>query len=89
MLEKVVMRFGKVQDTVFDEGIHPIMPRHRLKDSTFAFKTALMQMLLLKIYKKSTELAINWHIDPARVNKVFNKLGMKSKSLVELSLRCL
>jgi len=27
MLEKgVVMRFGKVQDTVFDEGIHPIMP---------------------------------------------------------------
>jgi len=33
----------------------------------------------------STELAINWHIDP-HVNKVFNKLGMKSKSLVELSL---
>jgi len=46
------MRFGKVQDTVFDEGIHPIMPIvTSVKRLNVRVQKALMQMLLLKIYK--------------------------------------
>lgn len=74
----VVMRFGKVQDTVFDEGIHPIMPivtsvkslNVRVQKNSFNADAASKDL-----QKVSTELAINWHIDPARVNKVFQQVG--------------
>ncbi|MBA3923256.1 MAG: prohibitin family protein [Nostocaceae cyanobacterium] len=74
----VVMKFGKVQNTVLDEGIHPILPivtsvktlSVRVNQNTFKADAASRDL-----QKITTELAINWHIDPARVNKVFQQVG--------------
>lgn len=72
------MKFGKVQNTVLDEGIHPILPivtsvktlSVRVNQNTFKADAASRDL-----QKITTELAINWHIDPARVNKVFQQVG--------------
>ena len=72
------MQFGKVQDTVLDEGIHPIMPivtsvkrlSVRVQKNSFNADAASKDL-----QKVTTELTINWHIDPVRVNKVFQQIG--------------
>lgn len=74
----VIMQFGKVQDTVLDEGIHPIMPivtsvkrlSVRVQKNSFNADAASKDL-----QKVTTELTINWHIDPVRVNKVFQQIG--------------
>jgi len=74
----VIMRFGKVQDGVLDEGMHPIIPvvtsvkrlSVRVQQNTFNADAASKDL-----QRVTTELAINWHIDPARVNKIFQQVG--------------
>lgn len=74
----VLMQFGKVQDTVLDEGIHPIMPivtsvkrlSVRVQKNSFNADAASKDL-----QKVTTELTINWHIDPVRVNNVFQQIG--------------
>lgn len=74
----VVMRFGKVQNTILDEGIHPIMPimtsvkklSVRVQKNDFQADAASKDL-----QKVTTELAVNWHIDPAQVNKVYQQVG--------------
>jgi prohibitin 1 len=74
----VVMQFGKVQSRVFDEGIHPIMPivttvkrlNVRVQQNTFQSDAASKDL-----QKVITELAVNWHIDPTKVNKVYQQVG--------------
>ncbi|MCF4969817.1 prohibitin family protein [Nostoc sp. CMAA1605] len=78
----VVMQFGKVQDRVLDEGIHTIMPgvtsvrriSVRVHQNTFQADAASKDLQQLK-----TELAVNWHIDPSKVNKVFQQVGDKEQ----------
>lgn len=74
----VVMRFGKVQETVLDEGIHPIIPivttvkplNVRVQESSFHADAASKDL-----QKVTTEISLNWHIDPAKVNKVYQQVG--------------
>lgn len=74
----VIMKFGKVQDQVLDEGIHPIMPvvtsvrtlSVRVQQNSFQSDAASKDL-----QKITTELAVNWHVDPTRVNKVFQQVG--------------
>ncbi len=74
----VVMHFGKVQEQVLDEGIHPIMPiattvkrlSVRVRQNSFNADAASKDL-----QKITTELAVNWHIDPIRVNKVYQQVG--------------
>ncbi|KAF3885587.1 MULTISPECIES: prohibitin family protein [Nostocales] len=74
----VVMHFGKVQEQVLDEGIHPIMPivttvkrlSVRVRQNTFNADAASKDL-----QKVTTELAVNWHIEPTRVNKVYQQVG--------------
>ena len=74
----VVMRFGKVQDVVFDEGIHPILPvvtsvktlTVRVQKNDINAEAASKDLQDVK-----TDVAVNWHIDPLRVNKVFQRIG--------------
>lgn len=74
----VVMQFGKVQDTILDEGIHPIMPvvtsvkrlSVRVQKNDINARAASKDL-----QDVTTELAINWHIDPAQANKVFQRVG--------------
>ncbi|HYW21850.1 MAG TPA: prohibitin family protein [Nodularia sp. (in: cyanobacteria)] len=74
----VVMKFGKVQDKVLDEGLHPIMPivtsvkRLNVRVQQNTFKSAAASKDLQTI---TTELAVNWHLDPLKVNKIFQQVG--------------
>ncbi|MDZ7958853.1 MAG: prohibitin family protein [Aulosira sp. DedQUE10] len=81
----VVMKFGKVQDQVLDEGLHPMMPivtsikklSVRVQQNTFQSDAASKDL-----QKITTELAINWHVDPARVNKVFQQVGDQQQIII-------
>ncbi|MDJ0798219.1 MAG: prohibitin family protein [Calothrix sp. MO_167.B12] len=74
----VVMRFGKVQERILDEGIHPVIPimtsiktlNVRVNQNSFQADAASRDL-----QKVSTEIAINWHIDPTKVNRVFQRVG--------------
>ena len=74
----VMMRFGKVDNAILDEGIHPIFPIvTSVKTLTVRVqKTDLKADAASKdLQKVSTDLAINWNIDPAKVNQVFQQVG--------------
>ncbi|MCP2728528.1 prohibitin family protein [Limnofasciculus baicalensis] len=74
----VVMHFGKVQDVILDEGIHPIIPimtsvkklnvRVQKTDIESAAGTKDLQII-------TAAVALNWHIDPSQVNKIYQRLG--------------
>jgi prohibitin 1 len=74
----VVMQFGKVQERVLDEGIHFILPiitsvknlNVRVQKNSFQTDAASKDL-----QKLTTEIAINWHIEPTKVNKVFQNIG--------------
>lgn len=74
----VVMEFGKVQEKILNEGIHPLLPlvttvkklNVRVQQNTFQDDAASGDL-----QKITTTLAVNWHIDPTRVNKVFEQIG--------------
>lgn len=74
----VIMRFGKVQNAILDEGIHPIWPIvTSVKTlSVRVQKTDLKADAASKdLQKVSTDLAVNWNIDPAKANQVFQQVG--------------
>jgi len=74
----VVIKLGKVQDGILDEGIHPVIP----------FITSV-KTLNVRIQKTDIEtsagtkdlqsvninLALNWYIEPTQVNKVYQQIG--------------
>jgi regulator of protease activity HflC (stomatin/prohibitin superfamily) len=78
----VVMQFGKVQDQVLDEGLHTVMPivtsvrriSVRVQQNTFQADAASKDLQQVK-----TELAVNWHVDPSKVNRVFQQVGDKEQ----------
>jgi prohibitin 1 len=74
----VIMRFGKVQNAILDEGIHPILPIvTSVKTlSVRVQKTDLQADAASKdLQKVTTDLAVNWNIDPAKANQVFQQVG--------------
>jgi regulator of protease activity HflC (stomatin/prohibitin superfamily) len=74
----VMMRFGKVQDAILDEGIHPIFPIvTSVKTlSVRVQKTDLKADAASKdLQKITTDLAVNWNVDPAHVTQVFQQIG--------------
>ena len=74
----VIMRFGKVQDTILDEGLHPIIPvvntvkplSVRVQKNDIDAEASSKDLQDIK-----TQVALNWHIDPTKVNKVFQRVG--------------
>ncbi|MEG4972998.1 prohibitin family protein [Microcoleus sp. K4-B3] len=74
----VMMRFGKVQNAILDEGIHPILPIvTSVKTlSVRVQKTDLKADAASKdLQSITTDLAVNWNVDPAKVNQVFQQVG--------------
>ncbi|MBD1884561.1 MULTISPECIES: prohibitin family protein [Microcoleus] len=74
----VMMRFGKVQDAILDEGIHPILPivTSVKTISVRVQKTDLKADAASKdLQSITTDLAVNWNVDPAKVNQVFQQVG--------------
>lgn len=74
----VVIRFGQVQDAILDEGIHPIMPimtsvktlSVRVQKTDLESEAGTKDLQIINV-----ALAINWHIDPTQVNKVYQRVG--------------
>ena len=69
---------GKVQDAILDEGIHPILPLvTSVKTlSVRVQKTDLKADAASKdLQSITTDLAVNWNVDPAKVNQVFQQVG--------------
>jgi prohibitin 1 len=74
----VVMQFGKVQDRILDEGIHLKMPfitsvktlsvRVQKTDIEVPAGTQDLQTI-------NTTLSLNWHIDPTRINTIYQQIG--------------
>ena len=81
----VVMVFGKVQERVLGEGIHTVMPvvtsvktlNIRVKKDTFKADAASKDL-----QKVTTEIAVNWRIDPKKVNRVYQQIG-EEKDIVD------
>ncbi len=83
----VLMRFGKVQDIVFDEGLHPIIP----VVNTVERLTVRVQKNDVNAEASSRDLqdikmdvAINWHIEPEAVNKVFQRIGNETQIVIRI-----
>jgi prohibitin 1 len=80
----VVMRLGRVQDGVLDEGFHFILPfitsvktmSVRVQRSDIKAQAASKDL-----QDVTTELALNWHIDPIKVNTVFQRIGDETEIL--------
>ena len=72
------MKFGKVQDRVLDEGIHPILPvvttvkhisvRVQKNDINAEASSKDLQNVTM-------DVAVNWHIEPQRAYEVFQRVG--------------
>ncbi|MEG4814243.1 prohibitin family protein [Microcoleus sp. K5-D4] len=83
----VMMRFGKVQDAILDEGIHPILPLvTSVKTlSVRVQKTDLKADAASKdLQSITTDLAVNWNVDPAQVNQIYQQIGDEEKIVASI-----
>lgn len=74
----VLMHFGKVQDTILDEGIHfttPVVTSVKTL-SVRVNKNEISAVASSKDLQTLTaDIAVNWHIDPNEVNTVYQQIG--------------
>jgi len=83
----VVMQFGKVQDTVLDEGIHFKLPlvtqiqpfNVRVQKTGIESTAGTKDLQILNM-----AIALNWHIDPNQVNKVYQRVGDESQIVKQI-----
>ncbi|OCR00162.1 band 7 protein [Oscillatoriales cyanobacterium USR001] len=78
----VLMQFGKVQEIILEEGIHPIIPLINT-----------VQKLSVRVQKQEisaeasskdlqdvfADVALNWHIIPEEANAIFQQIGTESE----------
>ncbi|MBD2042439.1 prohibitin family protein [Microcoleus sp. FACHB-672] len=80
----VVMQFGKVLPNVLDEGIHPIVPVvNTVKTISVKVQKSDVQSEASSkdLQDVKTLAAVNWHIDPKRVNEVYQRIGDENELL--------
>jgi len=78
----VLMKFGKVQEGILDEGIHPIMPivtsvetmSVRVQKNEIEAEAASKDLQYVTM-----NVALNWRVDPARVNTIYQTIGDESE----------
>ena len=83
----VVMKFGKVQDTIFDEGIHPVIPvvttveklSVRVQKNDIKAEASSRDLQDIKM-----DIAVNWHIEPTQVNKIFQQVGDEEQIVLRI-----
>lgn len=74
----VLMKFGKVQEGILDEGIHAIMPivtsvermSVRVQKNEIEAEAASKDLQYVTM-----NVALNWRVDPARVNTIYQTIG--------------
>ncbi|MBW4596781.1 MAG: prohibitin family protein [Brasilonema angustatum HA4187-MV1] len=80
----VLMKFGEVQPEILSEGIHPIIPivntvqKLSVRLQSQEISTEALSKDLQNVY---TDVALNWHITPEKVNTIFQRVG-NQKSIV-------
>ncbi|MGB5595897.1 MAG: SPFH domain-containing protein [Crocosphaera sp.] len=82
----VVLKFGKVQDTILGEGIHPIIPigTQIKKMNVRIQRTDLEESVGTKdLQSLQAKIALNWHIDPTKANRIYQNIGNNSQ-LIEV-----
>ncbi len=80
----VVMRFGQVQDGVLNEGLHLVIPFiTAVKNMSVRVQRSDIkaQAASKDLQDVTTEVALNWHIDPAKVNTVYQRVGDEAQIL--------
>jgi prohibitin 1 len=85
----VIMHFGKVQDTILDEGIHWKTPIStsvkslsvRVQKSDIEVEAGTKDLQII-----NAALTVNWHIEPNKVNQVYQKIG-DEEQIVETILK--
>ncbi len=74
----VLLRFGAVQEQILPEGLHPLVPlvfsvrplSVRVQSLTMRAEAAARDL-----QDVSVEIAVNWHLEPEKVNRIFQRLG--------------
>jgi regulator of protease activity HflC (stomatin/prohibitin superfamily) len=78
----VLMQFGKVESTILEEGLHPVIPliNNVKKLSVRIQKQEISAEASSKdLQEIFADVALNWHIVPEEVNKVFQVLGNETE----------
>lgn len=73
----VVLRWGAVEDTILDEGIHwitPIMRNVKKMDVTIQKEERGASAASKDLQIVTSKIAINYHLDPLNVNKLYQDL---------------
>ena len=76
----VIMKFGKVQERILDEGLHLIMPgvdtvkKISVKEQIDQFTDTAASSDLQQV---RTKVAINWRIQKNKVNEIYQQVGDK------------
>lgn len=80
----VVLHFGQVQNEILDEGLHVVAPIM----TTVKRMTTRVQKSDLKTQSSSkdlqlitAEVAVNWHITPGTINKIYQTVGEEDQIL--------
>jgi len=84
----VLLHFGAVEERILDEGLHPLLPvvyavkTISVRVQSFTMETEAASRDLQDV---GAEVAVNWHIQPDRVNRLYQRLGdadQVSKSVI-------
>lgn len=81
----VVLNFGAVQDEVLGEGLHfriPIMQEIIKVDVKIQKSQTDAVAASADIQETHSTIALNYHIDPERANKVYQTIGIQFKSRI-------
>ncbi|NJM73809.1 MAG: prohibitin family protein [Scytonema sp. RU_4_4] len=74
----VLIKFGEVQPEILGEGIHPVIPivntveKLSVRVQNQEISTEALSKDLQNVY---TDVALNWHIAPEKVNRIFQRVG--------------
>ncbi len=81
----VLLNFGAVQPTVFDEGLHlrmPIMQRVEKVDVRINKSQTEAESVSKDLQDTKSTIAVNYHISPDKSNWVFQNLGQEYKARI-------
>jgi len=80
----VLLRFGAIQDTVLDEGVHLIVPAvQSVKSLSVRIQSHLQrsEAATRDLQDVKIDLAVRWHLPAERVQRVYQRLG-ESEAIV-------
>ncbi len=74
----VIINFGQVQDTIYNEGLHwkvPVMTEIKQISVRVQKTDILAQVGSKDLQEVQLDVAVNWHIDPTKVNNLYQTVG--------------